>query len=425
LTESVHPIENGPLPSQPFFLTCHQMLARPGGSMRHAIAFLFALSCIAHAQDLTAHLNAASNTLEQVLYVADVTNLYTYDIDPQTFQPSLMGTIPLPKLQLNGLAASSDGRFLYVMASDPYPATDNRIYVYDTTGYGVPGMPLQSVTAPNESSMFVDPTGSFLYAVHMGTYVNQDLNLPWAIYRYEVNPTNGELSHLVNEATDLLPDQGTNFCSLSVIGMKANGTEIYDNEFCGTHGGTNGFYHERTVNPLTGALGASQQIFDYSVNTFANPDSVQIIKGLVFAFAYPVPVPDQPYNELQVYWVTTNHNAKPLIDCSSTMLAACGLDSGVAHPSAKYVFYTNAQANTTEVDAVDLSSKQIVSTGTTFSTPTPNVLEFSPDGSVVYSWDGSTSTISIFGFDAATAAISAGGAVTESSTVSILPAQRR
>ncbi|MGA7399036.1 MAG: hypothetical protein WCC99_00585 [Candidatus Sulfotelmatobacter sp.] len=393
--------------------------------MRYAIALLFTLSCVAYTQDLTTKLNPAPSTLEQVLYVADGTNLYTYDIDPQTFQPILMGTIPLPKAQLNGLAASSDGRFLYVMASDPYPATDNRIYVYDTTGYGVAGRPLQSVTATNESSMFVDPTDNFLYAVNMGTHGAPNQTLPWSIYRYEVNATNGELTHLVNAATYLLPAQGTNFCGLSILAMNAKGTEIYDYEFCGTHGGSNGFYHERTVNPQTGALGAPEQIFAYSVSTFPLPDSVQIIKGLIFAFAYPVPIPDQPYNELQVYPITTNQNAKPRIDCTSTMLAACGLDIGVAHPSAKYVFYTNAQGNTTEVDAVELSSRQMVSTGTTFSTPTPNVLEFSPDGSVVYSWEPTTSTISIFGFNASTAAITTGGSVTESSTISILPAERR
>jgi hypothetical protein len=392
--------------------------------MRYATALLFALSCVAYTQDATTRLSAAPSTLEQVLYVADGTNLYTYDIDPQTFQPSLMGTIPLPKTQVNGLAASPDGRFLYVMASDPYPATNNRIYVYDTTGYGVPGMPLQSVTATNESSMFVDPTDNFLYAVNMGTHGTPNQTLPWSIYRYEVNATNGELTHLVNAATYLLPAQGTNFCGLSILAMKANGTEIYDYESCGTHEGSNGFYHERTANPQTGALGAPQQIFAYSVSTFPLPDSVQIIKGLIFAFAYPVPVPDEPYNELQVYPITTNQNAKPRIDCTSTMLAACGLDTGVAHPSAKYVFYINPQDNTIEVDAVDLSSKQMVSTGTTFSTPTPNVLEFSPNGSVVYSWQSTAGTISIFGFNPSTAAITTGGSVT-GSAVSILPAERR
>jgi hypothetical protein len=391
--------------------------------MRYAVALLFALTCVAYTQDLTTSLNAAPSTLEQVLYVADGTNLYTYDIDSQTFQPSLMGTIPLPKSQVNGLAASSHGRFLYVMASDPYPATDSRIYVYDTTGYGVPGMPLQSVPATNESSMLVDPTDHFLYAVHMGTHSTKNLTLPWSIYRYEVNATNGELTHVVNEATYLLPDQATNDCSLSIAGMNGKGTKIYDYEFCGTHEGQEGFYHERTVDPQTGALGAPQQIFDWSVDSIGNPDSVQIIKGLLLAFAYPIA--DQPYNELQVYPVTTNKNPKRLIDCTSTMLAACGSDTGVAHPSAKYVFYTNAQNNTTEVDAVDLSSKQMVSTGTMFSTPTPNVLEFSPDGSVVYSWERTTSTIAIFGFNACTASITTGGSVTESSTISILPAERR
>jgi len=391
--------------------------------MRFGIALLFALSCVAYTQDITTKPNPAPRTLEQVLYVADGTNLYTYDIDPQTFQPSLMGTIPLPKTQVNGLAASSDGRFLYVMASDPYPAMDGRIYVYDTTGYGVPGMPLQSVPATNEYSMFVNPTDNFLYAVHMGTHATKNLTLPWSIYRYEVNATDGELTHVINEATYLLPDQATNDCSLSIAGMNGKGTEIYDYEFCGTHEGQNGFYHERTVDPQTGALGAPQQIFAWSVDSIGNPDSVQFIKGLLFAFANPIAY--QPYNELQVYPITTNKNAKPRIDCTSAMLAACGSDIGVAHPSAKYVFYTNAQNNTTEVDAVDLSSKQVVSTGTMFSTLTPNILEFSPDGSVVYSWDRQASAISIFGFNASTAAITTGGSVTEASTISILPAERR
>jgi len=394
--------------------------------MRYSFPLLFAISCFAYGQDLTTKLNAAPRAPEQVLYVADATNLYTYNIDPQTFQPSLMGTIPLPKPQLNGLAASSDGRFLYVMASDPYPATDNRIYVYDTTGYGVPGMPLQSIAATNQSSMFVDPTNNSLYAVHMGTRDTQYLTLPWSIYRYQVNATNGELTDRATEATNLLPAQGTNYCSLSIIGMNAQGTELYDYEFCGTHEGANGFYHERTVEPQTGALGAPKQIFAWGTNTLANPDSVQIIKSLIFAFAYPIPY--QPYNELQVYPVTTNKNAQPIINCTSTMLAACGSDIGVAHPSGKYVFYTNPQDNTAEVDAVDLSSKQIVSTGTTFPTPTnpndqANILWFSPDGTVVYSWY--QGTISIFGFNTATAAITTGGSVTESAIYSILPAERR
>lgn len=181
--------------------------------MRYAIALLFAFSCVAYTQDLTPNLSPAPSTLEHVLYVADATNLYTYDIDPQTFQPTLMGTIPLPKAQLNGLAITPDDKFLYVMASDPYPTTDNRIYVYDTSGYGVPGMPLQSVSATNQSSMFVDPTDNFLYAVNMGTHATKEETLPWSIYRYEVNATNGELTHPVNEATYYLPAQATNDCS--------------------------------------------------------------------------------------------------------------------------------------------------------------------------------------------------------------------
>jgi DNA-binding beta-propeller fold protein YncE len=390
--------------------------------MRCTIVFWFAFCCVAFAQDLTTTRVAVPKTIEQVLYVTDATNLYAFDIHPQTFQPSLMGTIPLPKAQVNGLAASSNGRFLYVMASDPYPATDNRIYVYDTTGYGVPGMPLQSVAATNVTSMFVDPTNNFLYAVHMGTQDTANQTLPWLIYRYEVNSTNGLLTHRLNEATYLLPAQGTDDCSLTIAGMNASGTKIFDNEFCGTHGGESGFIHERTVDPQTGALGAPQQIFDWSVDTDGSPDSVQIVKSLLFAFSSPIG--DQPFNGLQVFPITTNPNAKPLINCTWQISSTCGADIGVAHPSAKFVFFTNPQDNTTEVDAVDLSSKQIVPTGTVFSSPMPNLLEFSPDGSVVYSWERATNTISIIGFDASTAAINTGGSVTESTIISILPAER-
>ena len=394
--------------------------------MRYAIALLFALCCVAYTQGLTTKPNAAHSTLEQVLYVADATNLYTYDIDAQTFQPSLMGTIPLPKPQVNGLAVSSDGRSLYVMASDPYPATDNRIYVYDTNGYGVPGMPLQSLSATNESSMFVDPNDNFLYAVHKGTHVTKNLNLRWSIYRCEVNATNGELTQLVNEATYLLPDQGSNDCGLSIAGMNADGTEIYDYIFCSAGGaGTDGTYDERTVDPSTGALGIPQQIFYWSEGQIGNPQTVQIVGHLIFDFVILVAQPPYEYNQLLVFPLTTKKNAKPLINCTATMLAGCGSDIGVAHPSAKYVFYTNAQDNTTEVDAVNLSSKQIVATGTTFSTPTPNVLQFSPDGSVVYSWDSTTSTISIFGFNASNAAITTGGSISDSCAIVILPTERR
>lgn len=202
--------------------------------------------------------------------------------------------------------------------------------------------------------------------------------------------------------------------------MNPNGTEIYDYVFCGTHDGENGTYDQRTVDPSTGALGQPQQLLQWFVDTDSLSDSVQFVKNLMFDFEYPVD--NQPYNSLLVY--PLSNTTKPRIDCTSAMLWACAADTGVAHPSAKYVFYTDSQTSTTEVDAVDLSSQQMVATGTTFATPQPNRIEFSPDGSVVYSWDDTTS-ISIFGFNASTAAITTGGSISESNTVSILPAERR
>ena len=386
--------------------------------MRYAVTLLFALSCIANSQTSITKLKANAGTTVQVLYVSDGTTLSTYDIDPRTLQPSLVGTIPLPKPQVNQMVTSSDGRFLYIMASDPYPATDNAIYVYDTNGSGLPGNPSQTLPAVDDLSMIVDPNDNFLYFVRMGTKATLQETLPWWILRYEVNATNGELTNLTKEATYLLPAQATNDCSLSIVGMKSDGTEIYDFDWCGTHEGENAFYDQRTVNSQSGALGSPQPIFSWSSLGF--PESVQFVKNLKFAFSYPIP--NEPYNELQVYPITSN---SALITCTAATLEACGSDTGVAHPSAKYVFYTNPADNTTEVDAVDLSSKQIVPTGTTFSSGASSTLRFSPDGSIVYSWQGSIGTISIFGFNAATAAITTGGSVTQANTFSVLPAERR
>jgi hypothetical protein len=387
--------------------------------MRYAAVIVTALSTLAFAQNLTSTPNAASAV--QVLYVADTANLYTYDVDPQTFQPSLMGTIPLPKPQINGIVASLDGKFLYLMASDPYPATDNRIYVYNTTGYGVPGMPLESWAATTEFSMVVDPNGEFLYTVRTGATNQRTETQHSSIYRYQIDSATGELTAPVNEASYALPVQGTNYCSLTILGMHEKGTAIYDYVSCSTHAGANGTYDERDVNPTTGALGPPQQILTWSTNTFANPDSVQLARNLIFDFQYPIPY--QPYNQLLVYGLSTNHT-KPLIDCTATMLSACGSDTGTVHPYAKYVFYSNSQTNTTYVAAVEVSSKQMVATGTTFSTPDLNRIEFSPDGSLVYAWEQTTSPISIFGFDASTAAITAGGSIPVSNVVAILPAER-
>ena len=386
--------------------------------MRHTVVLMFALSSLAFTQNRTSHLRPMPASAVQVLYVADEANLYTFDITPKTFQPDLAGTIPLPKPQVNGITASADGKFLYLMASDPYPQTDNRVYVYDTDRYGVPGTPLQSLPATSAFSMAVDPAGKFFFVVNNGAVNQKTETQVESIYRFQVDQANGKLSQPVNEVTYQVPVQATNYCSLSIAGMNANGTEIYDYVFCGTHDGANGTYDERSVNPSTGALGAAQQILSWSTDTDGSPDSVQLVKNLIFDFKYPVDY--QPYDDLRILpLLPGNHN--PVIDCTATMLPACASDAGVAHPSGKYVFYTNAQARTTEVDAVELGSKQIVATGTTFSTFQPNRLKFSPDGAIAYSWG---TTVSVFGFDISTAAITTGGSIWQLETVSILPAER-
>jgi hypothetical protein len=82
--------------------------------------------------------------------VGDGTNLYTYDIDSETLQPSLAGTTPYPVPYGAKLATSSDGSFHYFLGSGNGSIGENHIYVYNTNANGVPGKVLQTVDAASD-----------------------------------------------------------------------------------------------------------------------------------------------------------------------------------------------------------------------------------------------------------------------------------
>ena len=383
--------------------------------MRAALAFLSLSLCFVVSQALASQTTSSSSV--QVLYVGDGSNLYTYNIDPQTLQPTLAGSIPYPAPFGYQLVTSSNGHFLYFLASTDNTYAGNRIYVYDTDSNGVPGKLLQSVRSTSDYSLTVDSHSDFLYAVHMGKTVN--LQTPYSIYRYLVDSDTGKLAHVLKVATYILPsDVSGADCGLEIAGMNPSGTKIYDDVVCNNHDSNSGTYDRRTINAQTGALGSPQEIFTWTEN-MEGGDTVQFIGSRIFDFAEPII--GIPINSVLVYPLKPN-STKATVNCYT---GSCATDSGIAHPSGKYVFLTDPTQNTTEVDAVNMSSKQIVPTGTVFANPSLNILFFSPDGSLVYSLDRRSGTVSVSGFNSSDAVITTGGAVSESQVQNWLAVERR
>jgi hypothetical protein len=342
----------------------------------------------------------------QIVYAIDESTLSTYNVDPQTLQATLVGTTTLPQSTYPGLVPSTNGHVLYYTAFENINQQAERLYVYETDNSGVPqGQPVQSVGV-NLTSLQVDPTNKFVYVVRPGN--PGPAFQPYSIVRYAVDPNKGTLSQPVVEATYKLDyNYGSESCSLSIFGMNAAGTSLYDEIFCGYPGGVSATYNERTVDPQTGALGPDQQVYSWN-NSSGGGEHVQFVKNLVFDFVMPNNY-QQDDNIVNVYPLQPNVT-NPLIQCTAPMLPACSDDSlGLAHPSAEYVFMTNAQ-QITEIDQVNLNSKQIVATGSTIPY---EVEQFSPDGTIAYGVNdvNGALTIEIYGFNVATATVTQGGTI--------------
>jgi hypothetical protein len=118
----------------------------------------------------------------------------------------------------------------------------------------------------------------------------------------------------------------------------------------------------------------------------------------------------QGINSVSIYPLKPN-TSKPLLQCTASMLQACGYAGGVAHPSSKYIFMEISQ-DTTQIDRVELGAKKIVDTS--HYIPYRFYGVFSPDGTVAYSFYSYSSTfyyVEIYGFDVATSNVTPGGSI--------------
>ena len=375
-------------------------------------AVLFVSVCLASTSFAQTSASVSTKnpaTPVQIVYAIDGSTLSTYNVDPQTLQATLAGTTTLLQSTYPGLVTSPNAHFLYYTAYQNISQQGERLYVYNTNSSGVPnGEPIQSLSAQGVDSLQVSPAGTFLFLVHQGPAGEQFT--PYAIVRFVINPNTGKISQGVTEAKYELDtgSGGSQSCSLLVFGMNAAGTKLYDEIFCSYHGGASATYNERTVDPQTGALGPDPQVYSWN-NSNRGGEQVQFVKNLVLDFVTPNNF-QQDINVLNVYPLKPNVTT-PLIQCTGSMLPACADHSiGIPHPSAEYVFMTNVQ-QITEIDKVDLTSKQIVATGSTIPY---EVQQFSPDGTIAYGVSDDINgdlTIEIYSFNIATAAVTAGGTI--------------
>jgi hypothetical protein len=374
-----------------------------------ALMLIVCFACFALAQNPVASLNSSqpspsSSSPVQVVYVIENSTLYIYNIDPQTLQATQVGTFTTPASTYPGLLPSPNGKILYY-TNDSQQGL--QIYVYLTNASGVPNnTPEQTLTVQGLNELLIDPKGNFVYAEFEGPQGAD--TTPYAIERYEMDPSTGKLSNPVVEAKyQLDSSEGGNFCSLNLMSVNPTGTELYDAILCSQPFTLSATYNERAINASTGALGPDVQIYGWS-NDSGGAEKIQFVKNLMFDFDTPDNY-GQPDELVNIYPIQPNV-ATPVISCGTDQYAPCGdFITGTVHPSAEYVFLTDP-TSTTYIGQVNVSSRQIVPDSNSIPY---EVQALSPDGTIAYGANDVNGAldIEIFGFDAATGGVTQGGTI--------------
>jgi len=343
----------------------------------------------------------------EVLYVVDNSVLTTYNIDPQTFQATAVGTTTMPSAKFVSIQTSPDGRFLYYFASPTYATGHQKLYVFDTDATGVPGStPVQATYAKQLIGVAINPAGTFFYSVVMGT-VNSNFTTNYAIVRNVIDPVNGSLNQAVTEGTYTLDsDVSGNDCGLEIMGFNPAGTTLYDGILCSSpHGSGSETFNQRSVDLQTGAVGPDEELYTFSYYAASGYAGVQFENNLMFTFnSFFNQGPNA--NNVQIYQ-TQPLSTTPLVNCTTSMLTVCGdYTSAYAHPWGKFLFLGET-SDLTDILQVDLTTQQL----TQVNTVPENVEKLSPDGSVIYGDNTSNAVIRIAGFNAANGAVTLGGSV--------------
>jgi hypothetical protein len=360
--------------------------------------------------------SSAQASLE-VLYVQENTTILTYDIDRATLQATQVGQ----PLALSGnvediqLIPAPNGHFVYVLSG---PENSNiTLSVYATDATGAPQSPAIQNFGPAAISQFaVDPNGRFAYMIE---YTENNNEYTYAIRLFTVDTSTGLLTESPQTQDQFQP---SSYCAAAIAGFYPNGSELQYYWAC--------YYpdlssqiaiFEQGVNPKTGALGAPVAFYAYSnEGTGILTNEVRLAPQTIndlYTVDYQTSVKIFPF---------TASPKKPLIDCTASMLAACG-EAGAFWQDVSGLYLFLQLSSDFEIVKVDLDHKRIVDTGNTL-----NVLEtpyLSPDDSilygVLYTDEPETGSVQIYGFNPNNGDLTTGGQIVPPGVLSeVFTAQR-
>jgi hypothetical protein len=371
---------------------------------------LVCLGTLTSAQNTASAVAQTGSTPVQVVYLTEGTGIVTYDIAPQTLNPTQVGSVTVPDAVFNPdvnpwLIAAPNDHFIYYIGY--VSQSQQRLWVFATDATGSPQLPaVQELNVKNLNGLLVDPKANFVYAVFEGVNKDQAYTTPWYIRRYAVDAASGKLSQPQVAATYALDNgaEGTTLCGLTLLGFNSSGTSLYDEVPCSAEGASDATYNERTVNLTNGALGDDVEVYSWQNGT-EGFENVQFVANRMFDFVVPFNYA-QGYDSVNIYPIVPS-TSTPLLTCTAQMLEACGFSAGLAHPSGKYIFMDIA-SDVTQIDKVEMSQKKIVDT----SNYVPyEVTQFSPDGTLVYGVTtvNSTDELMVYGFNVGTSEVTPGG----------------
>ena len=213
-----------------------------------------------------------------------------------------------------------------------YDANSNEyLWVYATDDNGAPKAPAtQRFSLPGFYGLQVDPHAYFSYIVSVYP-IGQTYNSTFYIRRYLIDPMTGALSSSEAEAKYVLPNgaEGTTECYVQLYGFNPSASELYDAVGCIGHDGDTITYNQRILNSQTGALGPDAQIYSWT-NGNEGYGGVQFVGNLMLEVVTSNGF-QQGVNSVNIY-PRVPSTSPPLVQCTASMLEACGYAGGVAHP---------------------------------------------------------------------------------------------
>jgi hypothetical protein len=384
------------------------------------LALSFSSSAFAQAPTSTATMSSPT----QVVYEIGSSTITTYDVDPQTLTATQAGeplTVTAADLNYSTLSVtpSANDHAIYVIGSASQ-TSQQYLTVYTTSTSGLPQSPsLQAIPTTGLVQVQTNPKATFLYAVFQSSNGN---NTFVSIRGYQVD-AEGKLSDAQAVAHYKLPNGGDEFCSVSILGFNAAGSELYDDVACSDPGAYYSTYNERSVDLQTGEIGPDVEVYSWS-SISGGYQSVQFVGNYVFDFETPNNY-QTGLNSVNIFPLVAD-TTTPLVQCTASMLESCGYAMGVAHPSGKYIFMGVAE-DFCEIDRVELKAKKIVDTGNYIPSGfggTPSYSQFSPDGTIAYTYS-SNDSIQLYGFNVETSEVTPGGSFPLASSDFIIATARK